>query len=188
VIQLLLLAFLEFFPDYTSEFAARKLTHTVSGFLILFLDPNDVIARYSVFAVVISSVLMTWGVTRVIGIEPFRFGKEGDIGVTVYVILVGTWFFFRLPPAALSPLFFADPAGAVVGKNVESPKIYGKKSVAGSTAVFVFIVATLLAFYPPMSLLKVAILAVSGTLAELVGGDYDNLCIAVVVIGGFVMF
>jgi len=186
-IQLLMLVFLEFFPEYTSDFTARKLVHTVSGFFIIFLDPNDAISRYSVFAIAVSSILMTWGFTRPIGIQPFRFGKERDIGMTIYLILVFFWFFFRLPPAALSPLFFADPAGAVVGKNVESSKLYGPKSVAGSSAVFVFIFATLLIFYPPMSMIKIITLSLTGTIAELLGGDYDNFFIAIVVIGGYVV-
>ena len=49
----------------------------------------------------------------------------------------------HLPPTILAPLFFADPAGAVVGKACTrnlgpayNPPWYGQKTVAGTFAVF----------------------------------------------------
>ena len=34
-----------------------------------------------------------------------------DAGITIYLSIVGLWFFAQQPPIALAPLFFADPAG-----------------------------------------------------------------------------
>ena len=35
---------------------------------------------------------------------------------TIYLLLVSAWFYAELSPLILAPVFFADPAGAVVGK------------------------------------------------------------------------
>jgi len=56
---------------------------------------------------------MTW---NIFGLKPFRFGKSKDIGITIYLIFVSMWFGLKLSPKLLSPLFFSDPAGAIVGK------------------------------------------------------------------------
>ena len=65
---------------------------------------------------------MTW---KLFGLKPFRFGKEKDIGISIYLVLNSMWFYWSLCPKLLSPLIFSDPAGAIVGKFVSKkfPKL-----------------------------------------------------------------
>jgi hypothetical protein len=191
VIETVLLLFLECLPSVTSQFAARKICHSVSGLLFMTLDSATPDGRGAMFLIGMSSILMTWNITLAVGIKPFRFGATKDIGITVYLILVMLWFFGELPPVALSPMFFADPAGAVIGKWLtrnypkENKAWYQKRTVGGSAAVFAFTLMTLIVFYPPMSSalrLALCILAVFG---EALGGSYDNLLLSASVIGGY---
>ena len=110
-------------------------------------------------------------------------------GITVYLLLVSAWFWLQLPAPILAPLFFADPAGAVVGKTLSrkfgprwNPPWCGPKTVAGSCAVFAL---TYLTIAYECTVIQRAGLAAAATVAEAVGGDYDNLAIAAVVLVGW---
>ena len=59
--------------------------------MMLFLDPADPLARYFVYAVVISSLMMVWELGAPF---KFRYAQTRDIGITVY--LVFSFFFFKL--------------------------------------------------------------------------------------------
>lgn len=191
LIETVMLLILELLPKLLSTFAARKICHAGTGLLMLMLDPDTAAARAAVWLIAVSSIAMTWNVTKALGIPPFRFGAEKDIGITIYLLIVIFWFYLELPVAALSPMFFADPSGAVVGKflsglsGFKNPAWYGSKTVCGSAAVFLVTFATLRIFYPPMTLALLLLLSVAAMLAEAVGGSYDNLCLAAVVIGGY---
>jgi len=191
IVETGLLLILELFPKLTSQFAARKICHACSGLLFMTLDSRQEAARGAIWLIAMGSILMTWNLTDIIGIKPFRFGAIKDIGITVYLIIVMLWFYWELPPTALSPMFFADPAGAVVGKWLsrkfpqKNSAWCGKKTVGGSAAVFFVSAGTLLALYPPMSLAFLVALSAAATLAEAIGGSYDNLCLAAAVIGGY---
>jgi len=192
LVETVLLLVLELFPGLLSQFAARKICHAGTGLLMLTLDSGEASARAAVWLVAVSSILMTWNITKAVGIPPFRFGAEKDIGITIYLLLVMFWFYAELPPTALSPMFFADPSGAVVGKfltrkGFSNPAWYEKKTVGGSIAVFLVTLGTLLAFYPPLPVGALLLLSTVASIAEAVGGAYDNLCLASVVIGGYVM-
>lgn len=185
-----LLLALELLPGLTSPFAARKICHAGTGLLILLVDTREASARAAMWLIGVGSILMTWNVTRIVGIRPFRFGAERDLGITVYLCIVMAWFYAELPTAALSPMFFADPSGAVVGKYLtrmgfKNPAWYQKKTLGGSAAVLLVTVMTLLAFYPPMPAASLAALSVAAVVAEALGGQFDNLCLAAVVIGGY---
>lgn len=190
LVETVMLLMLELMPQLTSQFAARKICHSGTGLLMLTLDSHNASARAAVWIIGVSSILMTWNVIKAIGIQPFRFGAERDVGITIYLMLVILWFYSELPPAALSPMFFADPAGAVVGKNLvrfgfKNPAWYEKKTVGGSTAVFTLTLLTLIAFYPPMPMMSLVLLSASAFVVEAIGGQYDNLCLAAAVIGGY---
>ena len=135
----------------------------------------------------VSSIAMTWDLSP---LPPFRFSRPRDVGVTLYLLLVASWFAMQLPIQVLAPVFFADPAGAVVGKYFSrnhpklNPAWYQKKSVLGSLAVFLFTFATI---SYPVTLGARLCLAGLALLAEALGGDYDNLALAAVVLGGWVL-
>ena len=170
-----------------SNFAARKLCHAGCGLGIMMLDSTYFGARLFVWRVAASSIAMTWNLSP---LPPFRFSRAKDIGVTVYLLLVSVWFALQLPPPILAPLFFADPAGAVVGKALSrrlgprlNPAWYDQNStVFGSLAVFAL---TWLSISYECTALQRAGLAVAATVAEAVGGEYDNLAIGIVVLLGW---
>ena len=150
----------------------------------MLLDSASLECRLFVWAVAGSSIAMTWGVSP---LPSFRFSSPRDVGVTVYLCLVSAWFFLQLPAPILAPLFFADPAGAVVGKwcsrNLTwNPRVYEQKTFCGSLAVLLLTLATI---SYPCSLTARVLIAVCATVAEAVGGQYDNLAIAVVVLLGW---
>ncbi|CAK0847861.1 unnamed protein product [Prorocentrum cordatum] len=119
-------------------------------------------------------------------VPAFRFGDLYDAGITIYLLIVGAWFYLRLPVRALAPLFFADPAGAVVGKLCTrrgfNRNWYENKSVMGTLAVLLF---AFLSLDVPSAAAR-ACLAVVCALAEAFGGKtYDNLAISVPVLGSW---
>jgi len=103
--------------------------------------------------------------------------------------IVCFWFYTQQPPAALAPLFFADPAGAVVGKGCSKYGInvtwYENKTVAGTLAVATF--AFLSLDIPEVSArLGVAVVC---ALAEAFGGKtYDNAFVAVPALGSYLYY
>merc|ERR1719414_228564 len=134
--------------------------------------------------VAVGGLVMTWEVVP--KLKPFRFGKARDIGMTVYML----WFYSQLPIRALAPMFFADPAGAIVGKYLSSLKDRGvrnpvwwrgggtQKTIGGSAAVLLF---TAVSFAPPATLAQRLLVGVLAVLAEALGGAFDNLLLVIVV-------
>jgi len=105
---------------------------------MLHLDPRDALARYFVYAVAASSLTMVWQV----GIKfKFRYASTRDIGISVYLVLVVVFFYNQLPLEIIKPVFFADPLGALVGRQLTesglwNPAWTGKK-------IFSFIIISL---------------------------------------------
>lgn len=151
---------------------------------MLLLDPTDPIARYYVYAVVATSLAMTWKVWPSF-LPTFRFGEDYDVGITAYLTIVASWFYSQRPVRTLAPLFFADPAGAVVGKFMTKRGLnrnwYENKSVMGTLAVFAFALLSL----DVSDIRRRVLLAFLCAMAEALGGKtWDNVAIAAVVIGG----
>lgn len=187
LVEIAILAFCELGP--LSNFGARKLCHSFSGFMMLHLDPADPLARYFVYAVAISSLAMVWEVARPVGVTyRFRYAKTSDVGISIYLVIVSVFFHQQLPLEMIKPVFFSDPLGALVGRFLTdlawfpNPTWAGeKKTVCGSCAVFLSTVATLSygAWWQKLALSCLV------TLAEATTREFDNLCIAAVVIGGY---
>eukprot|EP00429_Kryptoperidinium_foliaceum_P060728 CAMPEP_0176081872 /NCGR_PEP_ID=MMETSP0120_2-20121206/40953_1 /TAXON_ID=160619 /ORGANISM="Kryptoperidinium foliaceum, Strain CCMP 1326" /LENGTH=198 /DNA_ID=CAMNT_0017415639 /DNA_START=75 /DNA_END=671 /DNA_ORIENTATION=- len=189
LVETLLLLFLQFGDKVMpSNFAARKTCHAGSGFLMMQLDSRDPIARWFVYAIVVVSLSMTWRFVPS-WVPAFRFGDLYDAGITIYLTIVGSWFFLQMPAHALAPLFFADPAGAVVGKFCTrrgfNMNWYQNKTVMGTLAVFVF---ALLSLDVPWTLPRLVI-AATCALAEAFGGKtVDNAVISVPVLGSWLYY
>lgn len=168
-----------------SDFAARKLCHAGCGLGIMLLDSGSLAARCFVWGVAASSIMMTWNLSP---LPAFRFSRPGDVGITIYLLLVSAWFHAELPSLILAPVFFADPAGAVVGKwcsrNVAAynPAWLGSKTVLGSLAVLAVTWLSLAYECSPGARL---LIAAAACVAEAVGGEYDNLALAAVVLTGW---
>jgi hypothetical protein len=180
VVQTLLLLFQQFGDVVLpSNFAARKACHAGSGLLMLQLRSEEVEARVFVYLVVVTSLSMTWKVLPS-WVPSFRFGDDYDAGITIYLLIVVLWFAAQQPTAALAPLFFADPAGAVFGKFASRQGFnslwYQNKTIVGTAAVFLFAYLSL-DIPSVIPRLGVALLC---ALAEAVGGKtFDNAVIAV---------
>jgi hypothetical protein len=168
-----------------SDFAARKCCHAGCGLGMMQLDPFSFNARVFVWIVAVSSIAMTWELSP---LPPFRVSRPKDVGITAYLSLVSVWFYFNLSPVILAPVFIADPSGAIVGKfcSRNFPKYnlawYQNKTIAGSAAVFFFTFVSIT--FPCTDVEKFAI-ALVATVAEALGGDYDNLALAAVVLAGW---
>ena len=188
-IQTALLLFLQFGERVLpSTFLSRKLCHAGSGLLMLQLDPHDIVARAFVCTVVATSLALTWRLLP--GAPILRFGAAYDAGITVYLLIVGFWFLARQNPAALAPLFFADPAGAVVGKAASARGLnvawWQNKTVAGTLAVFLVAWASLDAPGAPAARLGAAAACAA---AEAFGGKtFDNAVIAVPALASWLVF
>eukprot|EP00948_MAST-09A_sp_MAST-9A-sp1_P000912 g912.t1 len=185
----MLLLVCQFARGLLSNFTARKLCHSGSGTLIMIIDSlNDDIGRAFIFTVVVVSLAMTWGGN--FGIPSFRFGRKNDMGITLYLLLVAFWVHNRYSLIVLAPMFFADPAGAIVGKFLSrklgrlNPKWIGSKTVGGSLAVFLVTYNTI--WFTTSKEARLAI-ATTATLGEGIGGEVDNLFISVACIFGYLL-
>ena len=179
--ELVLLAICEFAP--MSPFLARKLCHIGSGVMMLQLDPTDYLARWFVYSVAFSSLMMVWEM----GIPfQFRYSKSRDIGISIYLVIVVTFFYLQLPLHIIQPVFYADPMGAIVGKGLTNLNFYnpvwiGNKTVCGSIAV---LMASFLSLtYGTMQ--EKVLISLLAALVEGISLEYDNLMIAAVVIVGY---
>jgi hypothetical protein len=186
----LFLGFLVFVrPKWLSGFVARKACHMVSGLCMILLGSDERVYRVFVYLVTVASLCMTWEIFPFNTKKPLLwFGSPQDVGITIYLLLVGLWFFLKLPVYILAPIFFADPAGAIVGKFCTrrlgkkwNPKIFGtEKTLMGSLAVFLVTYVSVTSEYR-------LLVSVVATLLEAVGGKFDNLLIALPVIISFLV-
>ncbi|KAF4669289.1 hypothetical protein FOZ61_004579 [Perkinsus olseni] len=166
----------QFDKRHISNFAARKLCHAGTGLLMLCLNSKYIINRLFIYALVVVSLTMTWELTP--KLPNWRFGIYGDVGITIYLLVVGFWYYMQLPVVVLAPVFFADPAGAVTSGRFNPPWV-GSKTVLGSAAVLIVAFFTL---HSPVGLLSRLLVAVIVAMVEAIGGKYDNLCITAVVL------
>lgn len=169
---------------HLSAFAARKLCHAGSGLIMMMLNCNALLCRLFVYAVAVGSLTMNWELFPKL-LPNFWFGAPRDKGITLYLLLVASWVYAGLPLRYLAPVFLADPAGAVVGKFMSqkfpkrNKKWIGDKTIAGSIAVFL---ATFISLHTPSQPIARCFVSVLAALGEAVGGSYDNLVIAIVVV------
>lgn len=169
---------------HLTPFAARKMCHAGSGLIMMLLNCQAALCRYFIYAVAIVSLTMNWELFPKL-LPNFWFATPRDKGITLYLVLVAVWVFLGHPLRILAPVFLADPAGAVVGRWMTSifpkdnPKWLGNKTVAGSAAVFL---ATFVTLYRPLEPAPRVMVSLLAMLGEAVGGAFDNLVIAIVVI------
>ena len=114
--------------------------------MMLHLDMSDWLARYFVYSVAVSSLMMVWQVGTSYN---FRFSRTRDVGISVYLCIVVAFFYTNTPLGQvflyndqlikslieiINPVFFADPLGALTGKTLTSsgitnPKWIGEKTI-----------------------------------------------------------
>ena len=98
---------LELATPIFSTFAARKLCHAGCGLGIMCLDSQYLVSRFFVWAIAAGSILMTWNLSP---LPPFRFSRERDVGITLYLLLVSTWFALQLPALLAGEGLFGSEA------------------------------------------------------------------------------
>jgi len=151
--------------------------------MMLHLDMTDWLARYFVYSVAVTSLVMVWQLGTTFN---FRFSRTKDVGISVYLCIVVAFFYTSTPLEIINPVFFADPLGALVGKSLTSagvcnPKWIGEKTLGGSAAVFLASYLTLVFGSPSFK----AILSLVITLMEGLTLEFDNLFITITVIVGY---
>lgn len=170
---------------HLSAFAARKMCHAGSGVIMMMLNCDAILCRLFVYAVALGSLAINWQLLPKL-LPNFWFGAPRDKGIiTLYLILVALWVYNGSPLRILAPVFIADPAGAVVGKfasrhfPAQNKQWLGTKTICGSFAV---LLATYISLHAPHSPLPRLLVSVFAALGEAVGGAYDNIVIALVVV------
>jgi dolichol kinase len=175
---------------------ARKLFHMSGVFIpVLYLgtDLQRTHLAIALFAVAISLAILDTLRYRIDALQTFFKARLnlildpkdllGPNGSTLYFLGCGitvALFEREVACAGLFALMLGDPAAALVGRSIRSPK-RGNVSVAGSLACFV---VTFGATYPLLSWPRPILAALLGTVAEAVAGSrYDNLVIPIAVAG-----
>lgn len=190
VVESALLSFLQKSSECLSNFQARKLCHAGTGLIILQLDSRDPQERLFVYIFGLGALALTWELVP--KMKPFRWARKHDVGMTVYCLVAMLWFWLQLPILVLAPMFFADPAGAIVGRYLSGLKDKGiynpiwwqrggtTKTVGGSAAVLVL---TMVSFAGPATFLQRLVVGAVAVIAEALGGDFDNLLLVIVIVG-----
>ena len=65
-----------------------------SGLMMLHLDMTDWLARYFVYSVAVTSLLMVWQLGTTFN---FRFSRTKDVGISVYLCIVVAFFYTSTP-------------------------------------------------------------------------------------------
>ena len=151
------------------SWGSRKLMHAGVGLILCASDYQDMCIRYSLHVTTVACWCSLPFVTV------FHFIDRADIGALSYVSFLSVVTFFDVPYYKIMPLFVADPMGAIAGRNINSVKLWGDKSLAGSLAVWIF--ATLTLYGGTLMGRVMDGFVIAGI--ELFAGKYDNPCIGV---------
>mmetsp|Transcript_288 Transcript_288/g.944 ORF Transcript_288/g.944 Transcript_288/m.944 type:complete len:209 (-) Transcript_288:97-723(-) len=183
VIETVLLVLLQANPgNRLPKFYARKICHGLTGIILQALDTTLPEVKVFVHSVTITSLTMLWAPS----VPNWRFGRKRDVGMTFYLCLLSVWCQAELSYSVLMPLFYADPAGALVGKFASqrlhprlNPVWIHSKTFLGSLAVFV---VAYLSLQRPVVILHRLLTALGIAVAEGLAGDYDNIAISAITV------
>ena len=155
---------------------SRKIVHIGVGTLLLNADVSDPEVVTGIYA---ASTAVA-GYTTFKGFEQLSAGRETegvvkDMGIFSYAIACCSCLALSIPYQAMAPLFYADPAGAIVGRLSQNTTIplYQDKSVQGTVAVF-----TAAALSTDQELPEKLLVGILVATIELFGGKIDNSLIA----------
>ena len=162
---------------------SRKILHIGIGTLLLnadISDPNVVNAIYS--SCFLSGAVITNKGLNKVSDDRKNNGFIKDIGIFGYIVACYMCLLLSVPYNEISPLFYADPAGAIIGRTTNSTKIWENKTIAGTSAVFATSLLTLNGNIEEKILCSFII-----TIIELVGGKIDNSLIAFFLIAKYLI-
>ena len=162
---------------------SRKILHIGIGTLLLnadISDPNVVNTIYS-SCFLTGAAITNKGLNRV-SHDRINDGFIKDIGIFGYVLSCYFCLLLSVPYNEISPLFYADPAGAIIGRTTNTTKIWENKTIAGSGAVFT---TSLLTLHGDINEKILSALII--TMIELFGGKIDNSLIAFFLIAKYLI-
>ncbi len=115
--------------------------------------------------------------------------RRVDLGIMNFVISTVAFTMLEIPLTHVSPLYYADPMGAIVGRNIKTPGLpySGKKSIGGTLAV-IFTAFFNLVYFAKASYTDAMIWAVAVGLIELYSGEWDNVAISGILALRFLIF
>ena len=183
-VQGLLTLYLMLDKKHLAAFTARKIMHCGSGLILMLLNTDCLVIRLVIYAKCVIGLIMNWELLPR-ALPDFWFAVPDDLGITIYLLVVLIWVWMGHRLRVLAPVFLADPAGAIFGKIVSlfypmvNIKVCGEKTLFGSLAVLVVTFATL---WDPTGIIRRIWVSFLVTLAEMFGGNYDNLLMTLVVI------
>ena len=153
---------------------SRKIVHMGIGTLLLNADISDPIVVNSIYAIGSTVAVLT----TVQGLNHISEGRKTDgfikdIGIFGYVMSCCICLLLSVPYSEITPLFYSDPAGAIIGRTIDSPKIWENKTIAGTTAVIGTTFITTHGDIPEKITVSIIV-----ALIELFGGKIDNSLIA----------
>ena len=158
---------------------SRKIVHIGIGTLLLNADVSDPNVVYGIYTTgaAVAALTTAQGIKRISeGRKTDGFIK--DIGIFGYVMSCCICLLLSVPYSEISPLFYSDPAGAIIGRTINTPKIWENKTIAGTGAV---IGTTFITTHGELT--EKITVSVIVALIELFGGKIDNSLIA-----GFLIF
>ena len=171
---LLLCIFNRVLPTWVS----RKAIHMGMGWMLLHSDVADARVRgavhfvaWSFLALVFVSAFADVALWRHLR---FLHARRVDPGVTTYLLVCSACAALGVRYVDMCPLFFADPMGAVVGRTLRTPRLVGNKTWGGTLAVWLTAALT----WNDTSVASCVFGATLIATTELFAGDYDNPCIA----------
>ncbi len=117
--------------------------------------------------------------------KPFNFNHltKFDFGIPLYVLIIIISYLQQIPLKYMAPFFLADPIGAIIGKNINSPIWHGKKTIAGTLGVItVSYICFSLFEKKKINNFKRILWSILIGIVEGIGGEIDNLLIGLTLI------
>jgi len=153
---------------------SRKIVHIGIGTLLINADTTDPLVVNSIYTscFLLGGYITNKGIKR-ISDDRTVDGFIKDIGIFGYILSCFTCLLLSVPYKEIAPLFYSDPAGAIIGRTIESPKIWQNKTLVGTTSVFTTTLITSTGDLEEKLLVSLIVTSI-----ELFGGKIDNPLIA----------
>ena len=131
-------------------YLARKALHIGTGVIVIYAQAIgfDILI---ISVGIITLVLIQTKAVKIYPMQQYAVRKDkpsSDVGMLNFTLCTVLCTALGVSLVHISPVYFADPMGAIVGRNVRTPKIPfdGKKTIGGSLAVMFSAIASLMFF------------------------------------------
>jgi hypothetical protein len=174
---------------------ARKMVHMGIGTLLVIADPASPYFSSCIYAGGAAAIFgvsvppsTSGNANSIIG----PYAKHRDVGIMGYTFSCCMCVWLGISLCDIAPLFYADPAGAIVGRSmtalsnrykyISNPKLFGTmKTLAGTAAVaFVGFMSSFIG--QERQLASRVVLSLTIAALELFGDEFDNPLIGIFLI------